>query len=987
MVELYPQLVVGGFETVRKETREQFFPTLADVAGPSALYTELDQLRVAGAPLDAWKDVAQQALTCRPLASDGRVLLDAHRDLDAAASMLDASDVDCAIQRAAGHAESTHDLAYIGDSLLANLVLAQNQLAVEAAHRLLKVAWIVKSLSKGWMLQKLCRDLDAPPSTKPDEQSHREYVRRFWRIGAISIPLHLPAPRQGAWPAAGYLEAHAQSAASEEPEVDVRAIATEAKALREARADLERAEEAQRVAARNAMRMNGQFTARLSREDDPAQRVQTKGAPADQRTENPDKNAPALSAPPSVAQYVSPQTKEALAALGVDIDSGGLALARSAIDRRFAALQSKAGRPVASVPVIQVGSVIVEANPAAFAEILCGEPEKRCHCELLRELARKHGEKPQVRLLGTGFAFRIRQHLKRYLRSELVHTEPVLGQTERSVSFRDLNRVEEFQETLTSRETFDERETTSHDQFEFASEVAQQTAEEHKASAGMTMSASYGTVSVSGSVSASTASASSEATQTAVKNAKEVMVKAVKRIQEKVQERRSILQIRETERKNSFSINNVGKPSFTGFYYAIDKEYENQLIRVGKRLMVRFAMQQPMAFLLHCLATARPENSTLEKPIAPSELNDAVLGNLTSFLSIDATNYAAWAALYDAEGVKPPPANVIVSHGVANDWPSKAWVAATASIEIPEGYEAVSANVSFLYSPGSGRYVNGFLGTAYFTEAGGTLALDREQGKITTTWRGNVEEYALNYVITCAPSAQMMTKWKIDTYKAILDGYNKKKSAYDSQVQVAGIEIEGRNPLINRKLVEEELQKFVLGALYPPFYYRGFDSIRFGYQCGEDGRPVTGAMPVPEPDFKDAYAEMPWVTFFLALFEWKNMTYQFLPYDFGKRERWCTLRRLQDVDAFFESAITAGYVVVDVPVSAQMTNAFLHFYQTQEIWNGGDMPVYGDPMFQEIAISIKESENLGDGEVDGSPWTTIVPTPLVYVKDDPPADL
>ena len=67
-----------------------------------------------------------------------------------------------------------------------------------------------------------------------------------------------------------------------------------------------------------------------------------------------------------------------------------------------------------------------------------------------------------------------------------------------------------------------------------------------------------------------------------------------------------------------------------------------------------------------------------------------------------------------------------------------------------------------------------------------------------------------------------------------------------------------------------------------------------------------------------------------------------------------------------------------------MTAAFLHFINTGEIWDGGDMPLIGDPMFQDVAHMIQATEDLDDGEPVEAPWQVIAPTTLVYVSDTPP---
>jgi len=949
MIEIYPQLVVGGFQTISREHSAQYYPLITKLSGPSALLQELQALREQNATLERYKEVARTAVSVRHLTTDPRRLLEVYSSIERIAICLDegkfehaTSSCDCD-----DHEEKLLDLA---DTLIAAVVLSENTLLIETAHRLLKVFWIKRAGEQGPATKRHCGEEPVP---------YPALVRRFWERGAISIPLALPAPQKGEWPAGGYLA----SAAKETP-LQQQTSPFTLKALSAAKADVDRRLSEQLETKRNAPLSKDESQRDIERND-----------------------ARVLS--DESANRLSTSTREILASAsiaGSDID---VAAAQRAIDQKMTEVVEAIRTARATLPVVRLGGVIVEATPAAFAEVICDAEPLPCHCDLLRKLAAKHGEKPQVSLLGTGRAYRVRQTLKRYRRSELVHTEPILGETKRSVSFRELDRVEQVDETITSRETFEEKEATTHDQFEFASEVSKQTEEEASQSAGVTATGSYGTVTVSATASMSSSQAASEAAQQATKSAKEIINKAVKRIQEKVQQRRSITQIRETERKNSFDIDNVGHGSFTGFYYAIDKEYENRLVSVGERLMIRVGLQQPMAFLLHCMATMKSNTPALEKPIPPSELNDPHLGNLTSFKDINDSNYALWGSLYGAEGLKPPPANVVVSHAQARGGGSD-WESTTFSITIPGGYEADHATVRVMYSPGGDppRYMDAFLGRAYFTQAGADpLSLDKERETLTGTMRGYIQDYTINFVVTCTPAAEAVDAWRIDMFNAVMEGYAKKNAAYESSVSVAGVDIQGRNPLQNRMFIRQELQKFVLGALYPPFYYRGFDSMKFSYDCDEHGSPRTNSLPVPEPDFKAGAEELPWVTFFLQLFEWKNMTYKFLPYSFGRREQWCTLRRLQDVDQAFEDALTAGYVVVDIPVAPRMTEAFMHFYNTQQIWNGGGMPVYGDPMFQEIAIAIRDSENMADGEEVGDPWTTIVPTPLVYVQDEVPADL
>ena len=1026
MTDIYPHLVVGGVQALSSDTAALYHPTLADITQSSSsqsnaaaqLDSNVATLRSGAPTLEALQASARSAVTSQSLFTDGRKLAATYPEVEAIATLLDAhrfDDAAVALQaRLPNWSVLQNHASELYDSMLANLVLNQNHLVVEVAHRFLKIFWLLQLLNKGINVRATAAPVQDP------SRAYRDFIRRFWRVGAISTQLPLPHPTTGAWPTQGFLQQARTASPSARP--DFQTLSSQSKALQAAKADLQQAHKLQTAR---------QKTAKLSKEDFISQRTLMINAaahptsePAQSSATVPPKGGSAVqSSATAVAGTADRQATSAspaidwdqeyrkyAAALGpgqlADDTSAGLAAttrnvladvghgdknpdvreAVAAIDDRMTALYASFEHYPATVPVGQFGGYLVEVRASTFLQSICGDLDLPCHCDLLKQLALKHGERPQVTILGIGNAYRVRLALKRYVRSELVHTEPVLGGTKRTTSFREFDRLEEMQETFTSTETFDEKETTTHDQFSLASQVSNETAAQQQTAYGASISASYGPVTASANYGASSSTASSAAENTAVSNSKEVIESAIKRIQTKAEQTRRVTQLRETERTSSFELDNENKPSFTGFYYAIDKEYDNQLVCVGKRLMIRVAIQQPMAFLLHCMATRSSETAVLQKPIPPSELNHPVLHSLTSFKDIQETNYAQWASLYDAQGIAPPPDNVLVTYGISRDYtyPMETWTAGKAEIEIPDGWVAVWAQVQCLYpggnSEGFNRCLFGAIGSGRFYQTGinySAFALDGEQGKLALTYWGHVPEFSINYVISCAPSAKKIEQWKLDVYNAIMDGYNKKKSEYDAQVSTAGIAIEGRNPLTNKMMIEQELQKFVLGALYPPFYYRGFDSMKFGHDCDAP----SGALPIPESDFQQAKEELPWVSFFQGLLEWKNMTYQFLPYDFGHRSDWCVLRKLEDVDQFFENAITAGYVVVDVPVAPQMTDAFLYFYNTQQIWNGGDMPAFGDPMFKEISFAIKDAEDLGDGEAVGDPWTTIVPTPLVYVQD------
>ncbi len=976
------QFVIGPAQALRRRDRRLYFPLLSDIGGTSSW---LDRFRAAiqgGADLEALQaefaaPPIPEFLDVEAFYSQAPILAGALDALDAA-NWREAMDLlrqaEPEVRQVVAHLESIHA------AILAGLVGAAAP-AADLGLRLLKAMWIARQVAESERLASA--GFDGPAEA---------YVEKCWRIGNIVLGCRLPRSRHSPWPAPPP-DADADSAGpATESAHDDRAMRLEA-ALRE----LEGAAAEQAIVDAAAAPV----------ERPSPMPVRSKGlldwlfGTASRMDPSPPLAVPAVSPAerrldPGLRNRLSDSTKKALSEEGIALDSTGIEPARQLLSARAINAYARTRRAPPSVTAVVIGGNIVEIDRTIFPDPSCRPVELPCHCNLLASLDAKHENRSYVHVLGSGRAYRIDQTLLPYERGELVHTEPVLGGSRKKSSFRKLDRLEETDETLTEHETFEESEATTHDQFSLANEISKTVEQQQKTDMGASLTASYGgTVSVSANFDTSSATGAKQSEKAAVANAREVINKAVKRVRDRMESRHTAKRLSETERVDSFALA-APEASFTGFYRAIDKAYSNRLVLVGERVVIRVSMQHPMAYLLHCMTSRPTEGVTLSKPTDPL-LGIGTLGKLESFKDITTTNYAAWAAAYDVEGIRPPPDLLKVTAEKSTDYTKemKDVMAGSMSVSLPDGYECYWAEVNAVFSEGSGRYIHGHVGNDYYYTEDHHFKycaiIPSIQSKVPISYRGNVQEYAINYVLWCAPTAEAVTKWKISVYDAILAAYRRKLEAYEAQVQAAqlsaGVQIAGRSPLKNRLLIEQELQKLVLGAVYPPLFYRGFDSMKFAHPCVDGVKDETQI--VPEPDFADAHAECSWLTFFTQLFEWKNMVYQFQPYYLGQRPGWATLRRLQDDDPLFENALSAGQVLIDIPVAPHMTEPFLNFLQTGKTWDGHDMPITGDPHFVDLATAIRLSETLDDGKVceDVKPWVTKVPTSLVLVTDTPPLNL
>ena len=66
---------------------------------------------------------------------------------------------------------------------------------------------------------------------------------------------------------------------------------------------------------------------------------------------------------------------------------------------------------------------------------------------------------------------------------------------------------------------------------------------------------------------------------------------------------------------------------------------------------------------------------------------------------------------------------------------------------------------------------------------------------------------------------------------------------------------------------------------------------------------------------------------------------------------------------------------VIVTVKPGFENAVLHFMATNQIWNGGEIPVLGNPLYLSIVDELKEQEYTIE-----ETWETVVPTSLIGLQ-------
>jgi hypothetical protein len=301
----------------------------------------------------------------------------------------------------------------------------------------------------------------------------------------------------------------------------------------------------------------------------------------------------------------------------------------------------------------------------------------------------------------------VEQNLLHYEKGEIAHIENVLiGEIRERKHRRTLTREESiFTETETTEEN--EKDLTSTERYELQTESQKVIEESLSYEAGVTANV-YGVrwdVSANANVAGSTSTSESNASSSNF--AREITTKAVSKLTNRTLERRFRRTVEETEENNLHSFNNVtGQDHITGVYRWLDKIYEAQVVRYGKRLMLEFVVPEPAAFYRYAAQQQPTENITFFKPEQPGYCIGGKTFRPLNAKDITRENYLIWANKYNASNVfSPPPSYQIVGESYASEESSKMqnkhgdntlyYHAAKGNITIPNGYYPEKAKINF----------------------------------------------------------------------------------------------------------------------------------------------------------------------------------------------------------------------------------------------------------------------------------------------------
>jgi hypothetical protein len=307
----------------------------------------------------------------------------------------------------------------------------------------------------------------------------------------------------------------------------------------------------------------------------------------------------------------------------------------------------------------------------------------------------------------------------------------------------------------------------------------------------------------------------------------------------------------------------------------------------------------------------------------------------------------------------------------------------SSSIKVPDGYKSIASKVIYkAYSAPSTSddrwkhiliIVGDFLRDVYHNTDQTTsekaffpLNEYKEEVPVSISY---TNYYVGNITVTvkCQLTQEYLTKWQKETFNAIIKGYETKLAEYQSSLSENQASRES-NPGFYRQIEQLVLRKNCISYL--------MDEAKMGqkfYEFTDPTKKDLANFHIIQDQAMDNYASL--AKFMEQAFEWNNISYNFYPFYWGNRTEWNELYQFDCNDPLFRNFMQAGMARVVVTVKPGFENAVLHFMATNQIWNGGEIPVLGNPLYLSIVDEIKEQEYTVE-----ETWETIVPTALIGLQ-------
>ncbi|MDQ0066587.1 hypothetical protein [Chryseobacterium lathyri] len=491
-----------------------------------------------------------------------------------------------------------------------------------------------------------------------------------------------------------------------------------------------------------------------------------------------------------------------------------------------------------------------------------------------------------------------------------------------------------------------------------------------------------------------------DSTRQAMMKSQEITERAMERVLTKISEERVQKIIKEYTETNVHEFDNRGKAlttnlppqHITGVYRWVDKKMKNQIYNYGKRTMFEFMVPEPSR--LHRLALTVAKAQVLTAPVDPRKAPEPWY--MPDPKSATIVQIQHWAQIYGVNLEAFPEATKQIIHSAASvPQTNDDFGVDYSQFTIPDNYAGKSASFSCRSSRNRG---GGWSGARYSEVVCSNLKGDmigrseygdinfdegasglNVTGNVSFQVKGhNVRNYNIKVTVNCELSDAYINNWKTESFNAIIKAYEEayakfqeEQARLDAEQKEKEAQAKERQDHFYRYMEHDVLKHNCIAYLLQDY----LSTLGQATTNGADDKTTMDNFQVYLNENLDKYTAL--AKFMEQAFEWEIMDYTFYPYYWANRKSWQEFYLSESLDPLFRSFLQAGMARIIVTVKPGFENAVQFFLETGLIWNGGEVPVIGDPMYMSIVDEMRQPT----GEPQGKYWITRLPTTLTILQD------
>ncbi|WP_228377887.1 hypothetical protein [Chryseobacterium luteum] len=606
-----------------------------------------------------------------------------------------------------------------------------------------------------------------------------------------------------------------------------------------------------------------------------------------------------------------------------------------------------------------------------------------------------------IKRLGVADYLKVVQSLHAYVPGEVSNIENVMASELRHKSSvaRDYSEITDT--TSKSEETEKISDTSKTSRTDMQTEVAKEIDKQQSITAYTRFS--YGNDSaMKFEIGADYANntAQHDSTRQAMMKSQEITERAMERVLTKISEERVQKIIKEYTETNVHEFDNRGKAlttnqppqHITGVYRWVDKKMKNQIYNYGKRTMFEFMVPEPSR--LHRLALTVAKAQVLTAPVDPRKAPEPWYMPDPKPAIIEQIQH--WAQIYGVQlDAFPAPTKQVIHTAASVPQTNDDFGIDYTQFTIPDNYAA--KNASFHCEAGRNRggglqgsryaevYCSNLKGDMVGLNDRGDIIFDRASsglnltGNVSFQVKGhNIRHYTIKATVNCELSDEFISKWKTESFSAIIkayeDAYTKfqeEQARLDAEQKEKEAQAKERQDSFYRYMEHDVLKHNCIAYLLQDY----LNTLGQATTNGAEDKTTMDNFQVYLNENLDKYTAL--AKFMEQAFEWEIMDYTFYPYYWANRKSWQEFYLSESMDPLFRSFLQAGMARIIVTVKPGFENAVQFFLETGLIWNGGEVPVIGDPMYMSIVDEMRQPT----GEAQGKYWITRLPTTLTILQD------